>query len=172
MASYRVFELEDASDEKKATGDDLTVVYDGFSILALALPALYLLWHRLWLGLLLYIFVSALVIMAGQAIDPAIPFFLNLLVGLFLAFEAATFRADKLTQTGWREVDHVVAANSMEAEARALDRHLQRQKQKTIDRPMTEARPETPLRATASYKKQPPVIGSFPVRPRPAGRRP
>ncbi|MEO1066758.1 MAG: DUF2628 domain-containing protein, partial [Pseudomonadota bacterium] len=122
MATYRVFKFTDALPEAVENGDNIRIVRDGFSVLALVFPLLWLLWHRLWIGVLAYLVIAAAFIAVSELVNPLIGFALNSLFGLYLGFEATNWQTMTLTRNGWKEVDVVLASDGEEAEMRALGR--------------------------------------------------
>jgi hypothetical protein len=108
--------------ERPGSGGDVIAVASGFSWAAALVPVLWLLWHRLWLGLIGYVAFSILLGVAtelGQLADPA-----TLLIALAVSFlvgcMAADFRRWTLARRGWRLVGVVMAGSAAEAEERWL----------------------------------------------------
>ncbi|WP_306260665.1 DUF2628 domain-containing protein [Pararhizobium sp. IMCC21322] len=93
-------------------------VRDGFHIVALIAPPVWLLWYRQWLGLALYI--AALVVL-DFATDIASFWALsivNFLFGLGIALEASTLRRWRLSAKGWQLAGVVSAYDLEDAEER------------------------------------------------------
>jgi hypothetical protein len=98
-------------------------VRDGFHFWAFLLTPLWLLWHRLWLVLLIYLIA---IFAAGQAmryagVDPGGRFLVLLLVSLLIGLEASTLRRFTLARRGWRNVGVVGGTNAEAAERRFFD---------------------------------------------------
>ena len=97
-------------------------VRDGFSWAAFLVPALWLLWNRLWLGLLAFVIATAALAWGGAAIGldtlpaTAIAFLISLYVGL----EGGALRRWKLDRKGFEPVGVVGATSREEAERRAV----------------------------------------------------
>jgi hypothetical protein len=115
---------------EKAGLDDpearLAVVKDGFCWPALFIPALWLAYHRLWLGLVLYLAAAALLGLLSEAIGltGVAGFALSLGFAVFVAAEANDWRRRALERRGWRLVAFLPAADQSEAEWRYLARRL------------------------------------------------
>lgn len=154
MATYRVFEFPNALAQAVADGDNVRLVRDGFSVLALLFPVLWLLWHRLWLELVVYI----IFLTAFSLSQPVLGIVMNALLGLYVAFEGTNFLASKLTYHGWNEVDLVLAGNVEEAEARAFSRRTLPAKAPVHVKP--DARPVVSPPVRPLQKKRQ-VIGTF-----------
>ena len=166
MAAYRVFEFPNAMPEQVQDGRNVELIRDGFSFLVLLFPALWLLWNRVWFGFAIYVVFLLTFVLASELINPLIGFFLNSLLGFYLAFEGTNWRAKKYLKNGWQEVDVVLAGNYEEAEMRAFANRID---------DVVEEKPEPilPNRISQVLKRPPsktkPVIGSFPspsTRPR------
>jgi len=114
--------------ERPGNGGDVIAVASGFSWAAALLPLLWLLWHRLWLGLAGYIVFSILLGLAtewGEIADPAAGL-IALAVSFLIGCMAADFRRWTLARRGWRLAGVVMAGSAAEAEERWLrdpDRH-------------------------------------------------
>lgn len=93
-------------------------VRDGFHLVALLAPPVWLLWYRQWLGLALY--VSALIILDFSA-DFASYWSLsiiNTLFGIGIALEASTLRRWRLSARNWRMAGVVTGYDLQDAEER------------------------------------------------------
>ena len=166
MAAYRVFEFPNAMPEQVQDGRNVELIRDGFSFLVLFFPALWLLWNRVWFGFAIYVVFLLAFVLASELINPLIGFFLNSLLGLYLAFEGTNWRAKKYLSNGWQEVDVVLASNYEEAEMRAFanraDHGVEQMPEPVPSKPISQV-----LKRPLSKTK--PVIGSFPspsTRPR------
>ena len=90
--------------ERPGNGGDVIAVGSGFSWAAALVPVLWLLWHRLWLGLAGYVLFSILlgvVADLAQLADPATAL-IALAVGFLIGCMAADFRRWTLARRGWR----------------------------------------------------------------------
>jgi hypothetical protein len=103
-------------------------VRDGFYFWAFLLAPLWMLRHRLWLGLLFYVLAFAALqvalwaVGATGAVRTIVAFLLALLVGL----EAASLRRWTLARRGWRNVGIVVGDDLEAAERRFFDAWVKR----------------------------------------------
>ncbi|MEP3232062.1 MAG: DUF2628 domain-containing protein [Hyphomicrobiales bacterium] len=162
MAAYRVFEFPNAMPEQVQDGRNVELIRDGFSVLVLLFPVLWLLWNRVWLGFAIYVVFLLIFVLASELINPLIGFFLNSLLGLYLAFEGTNWRAKKYLRNGWQEVDVVLASNYEEAEMRAFAN-----RDDSVVHEVPEHQEQILSKRISQALKRPPsktksVIGSFP----------
>ncbi|WP_028034463.1 DUF2628 domain-containing protein [Chelativorans sp. J32] len=116
MASYLVLEPPGDRTDK---AEKALVIRDGFSLLALIMPLLWFLWHRMWLEALAFVAVALLLAGLGTLpgftmLAPLLSFFLYIFIGL----EAQALRVAALGRRGWQVWGVVEGANSDEAELR------------------------------------------------------
>lgn len=166
MATFRVFEFPNAMREKTISGENIRLIPDGFSFLALIFPFIWLFWHRLWLALGVYLVLVSLFVVMSDWINPFLGFFLNSLVGLYIGFEGNNWRTSKLVYNGWEEVDVILASNVLEAELRFFDRRSEN----TSAQDFSDDGPESTLSPSSAVRprrapQQRSVIGGFPVKP-------
>jgi|SRR5579872_4057425 len=130
-------------------------VRDGFYVWAFLLTWLWMLWHRLWLVLLIY-----LVAMAGIEyglhylnVGPGGIAVALLLVSFLIGLEGSTLRRFTLARRGWRHVGVVEGGNLEAAERRFFDA-------------WTRGRPPEPPRAVPPPLPRTPqpsdIVGLFP----------
>ncbi|MEK9970210.1 MAG: DUF2628 domain-containing protein [Ferrovibrio sp.] len=109
-----------------AGGDaDVLAIASGFRWLAAILPMLWLLWHRLWLGLALYVLFSILLGIAfalGDIAEPAATA-IGLAVSLLIGFGAADYRRWTLERRGWRLTAVLRADSARGAEELYIRQH-------------------------------------------------
>ncbi len=104
--------------------EEVRFISDGPSILALIVPALFLIWHRLWQALMVYVLVaSALALMASTASNPMLAL-LPALPGFFLMLQGRDLVRAKLEQTGWEEAAAIAADNEADAQLRFFSMDL------------------------------------------------
>ena len=117
MAQFVV--LEPASSASMDGAEKSVFVRDGFSILALILPVVWLLGNRLWFAAISVLGLTVLLGLAASAFDfvDAVPL-LSLLLSLFVALEGANWKIAKLRRQGYRECAAIEAGNLDEAEIR------------------------------------------------------
>jgi hypothetical protein len=120
MSVYTVHEPLLRGRETSPDPDRFVFVRDGFYFWAFVFSLLWLIWHRLWLALIGYIVVVA-VLEAGlralgvsnTALSVAV-----LLVSLLVGLEGSTLRRLKLARRGWKTVGVVSAVDLEDAERR------------------------------------------------------
>lgn len=109
------------------TGGDPQVVAvgNGFSWWAAIFPPLWLLRHRLWLGLIGYLLLSMIWGIALELGDIAEPATTVLALGLsfLIGAMAADYRRWTLARRGWRFVGVLRASDAQEAEERYIRGH-------------------------------------------------
>ncbi len=144
--------------------DAVQFVRDGFSIVALAVPFVWLAWHRLWIEAAL-VFAAALLIAAlgelypwALALSPLVT-----VLGIGVALEGGTLRAAALKRRGWSEAGIVDAAGMAEAEIRWFgDDAGAAQTQTQTQTPPPPASPSPPPFALPALQPRPetgPAIG-------------
>jgi hypothetical protein len=134
------------------------LVKDGFHWLALVFPFLWLLFHRIWWGLLGYVAAVIVIALLGKAVG--LPretiAVLELLVGLALAVFAHDLQSWQLARRGYQAVDVVTGRDREEAERRYFDRAL------SGGAPAETAGTPGPLARPSAPRPQPHVLGLFP----------
>ena len=151
-----------------AATDRFAFVRDGFHVWAALFGPLWLAWHRLWLALIGWIVVMAIIAvgMARLGAGGGTMFFVDVLMALLMGFEAASLQRWTLSRRNWRQIDIVVADDGEAAEWRFFDRRTAGHRgpeadPSTLDRgrppPMREAPDQT-------FSGPPPseIIGLFP----------
>lgn len=166
MASYRVFEFPGALPTRKAAGEDVRFVRDGFSFAALVFPSIWLLWHRLWMSFAFFVLLMASFIFVADTISPVLGVFLNALVGFYLGFEGTNLKSVKLKNAGWHEVDVIVASDEEEAEVRYFSNRLRTVSSDEVNAaPVTTATAQRFIKPFSSPSKNRQIIGGFPSSP-------
>src|SRR5258705_3461674 len=123
MAVYTVHEPPPMRFEQASDPERFDFVRDGFSFSAFVFGPLWMLWHRMWLGLLGYIGVSValelLLSLLGTTAAPRLVagFLLAILVGI----ESATLRRFTLGRRRWTNLGVIVADDLEAAERRFFD---------------------------------------------------
>ena len=136
-------------------------VRDGFSLWAFLTTVLWMLWHRMWLVLLIYIAVVAggETAMYYAGVPDFVLGIVGLLTSLLLGIEAGTLRRFTLASRGWKNIGIVSGDDQEDAERRFFDAWI--------------GAPTAPIEASSSSAKPPPgplprlqqgpgVIGLFP----------
>ena len=127
-----------------------------FSWAALFLGPLWLIWHALWLGLVLWLVLFFALSAAVVAFDLNRSLIAGAIVlpSLLLAFEATALRRRKLIHTGLREAGVVIAEDSEIAERRFFA---------AWEKEVAAPPPQVPLAAKPMPPMQPSsVLGLFP----------
>ncbi|HWL31096.1 MAG TPA: DUF2628 domain-containing protein [Xanthobacteraceae bacterium] len=122
MAVYTVHEPRPRRNGDAAPPERYAFVRDGFYLWAFLLGPLWMLWHRLWLVLGLYV-VAMGAIEAGMwalGLSGAVKFAVMVLIAILVGCEAGTLRRFGLRR--WTEHGIVVADDREEAERRFFDR--------------------------------------------------
>jgi Protein of unknown function (DUF2628) len=98
-------------------------VRDGFSWWAFLLTPLWMLRHRLWLALAIYLVVAAALDAGLRAIGASLPTLViaSLLISLLVGLEAGTLRRFKLARRHWRNIGVVTGDDLEDAERRFFD---------------------------------------------------
>ena len=112
--------------EGDASGEDVRLVREGFCFWAFLLHGLWLLYHRQWLGLLLFAPLYGCLIALGSSgmlPTPAIAA-LQLALQLWLGCVAHDLERMQLERYGYTLRDVVIAPSSLLAEQRYLDRSM------------------------------------------------
>lgn len=157
--------------------DRFAFVRDGFHFWAFVFGPLWLLAHRLWLALIGWIVVLAVVDFSMRALGAGgtAIFTANLLIALLMGFEAASLRRWTLSRGKWRQLDVVVADDEEAAERRFFDRWTAKRRGLANDQAAIDRGGPPPTRDLPgqSFSKPPPsdqndIIGLF---PQPGGSR-
>jgi hypothetical protein len=157
------------TDADMAATDRFVFVRDGFHFWAAVLGVVWLAWHRLWLALLGWIVVMAVIdfAMVRLGMTGGTILFADLLLALLLGFEAASLERWTLSRRNWRQLDIVVADDEEAAERRFFERWTASRRalgsdQSAIDRggpPPTRDIPGQPFSKPPSPSD---IIGLFP----------
>jgi Protein of unknown function (DUF2628) len=168
MPTYTVHapQLPRTTDALRAT-EQFVFVRDGFHFWAFVLAPLWLLLHRLWLALLIYI-VGYGVLGIGLALARApsnVQLIVALLVALLMGFEASSVWRWTLARRRWVTLGFVVAEDAETAERRFFA-EWQKHAADVPSPPQAEQKYAVPVRRGPPSPSD--VIGLF---PEPGGRR-
>ncbi|WP_350335756.1 DUF2628 domain-containing protein [Coralliovum pocilloporae] len=155
MAIYTVLARGSDLSDAEAFVDGSVFVKNGFSVLAAAFPALWLIWNRLWLELLAYGLALLGLYMLSGVMHPVGLVILHSLVVLYLALEATSLHTSALLRRGYKELGVVTGHDREECEARFLSHWFGQ-----LDHPATMA-----VKSSASTGRPVPsdgIIGLFP----------
>jgi hypothetical protein len=105
-----------ASAAERAEG--IVFVKDGFSWPGLFISLPWLLYHRLWLGTLIYVVISLAIGAAGAflPLNDGAGTLLGLIASLYVGFEGNDLRRRKLAKQGFTQVQGLSAKSLLEAE--------------------------------------------------------
>ena len=155
-----------------AAADSFAFVRDGFHFWAAIFGPLWLAWHRLWLALIGWVVVIAVVDVAmfRLGIGGTALFLVGILLALLMGFEAASLERWTLSRRNWRQLDIVVAKNREAAERRFFDQWTEKQRGLANDQPAVDRGAPPPTRDVPGlpFSKPPPssphgdIIGLFP----------
>ncbi len=165
MSVYTVHEPPLRASEAAPNPERFIFVRDGFYFWAFLFSALWMLWHRMWLILLVYVAVVAGIETALRYTGVSRPLlaFVGLLIALLVGIEAATLRRFKLARRGWKNVGVISGDNLEDAERRFFDAWVRRASgaspEPSAAPPAPPPPPSSPMPRTPSA---PDVIGLFP----------
>jgi len=163
MPTYTVHEPPPRKSESVADPERFAFVRDGFHFWAFVFGPLWLLAHRLWLVLLLYVVING-VINVGLAVVAApglLKFAVALAIALLMGFEAPSLRRWTLGRRRWKTLGFVVGDNLEMAERRFYGDWMNR-----TSTPATSPLSQPEPKYTTPVRRGPPtgsdVIGLFP----------
>jgi len=162
MSVYTVHEPPLRAADASADPQRFIFVRDGFYFWAFLLGPFWMIRHRLWLVLALYLVISIGIevgVRAAGGSDGAI-MLVGFLISLLVGFEAGTLRRFTLQRRGWRNVGTVSGGRQEEAELRFFDAWLRRPSLRPAAPPA--ANPDTPAMAPPPSSEGTGVIGLFP----------
>jgi hypothetical protein len=150
MATYTIHVKGDPAEAGLA--ERTVLVRDGFSFAALFFGPAWLLWHRLWLGLLIWLAAELAILLLGFFVLPGSRgvFLLGTLVSLALGFEGSQLRRRALGRRGYAFIDIATAPRQEAAERIFFERCI--------------SSPVTPVRSLSvpTVRTDPPMVGLFP----------
>jgi hypothetical protein len=123
MTVYTVHEPAPGRSESADDPERLVFVRDGFYFWAFLLGPLWMLWHRLWLVLLLYLVATTALQTALWALgmSATVKFTVGFLIALLVGVEAASLRRWTYARRRWSNLGLVVAPDLESAERRFFD---------------------------------------------------
>ncbi len=159
MSVYTVHEPPLRASDSAPDPERFAFVRDGFSFWAFVVPALWMLWHRMWLVLLIYLVtaggVEVVMYEAGAGTTNIV---VQILISLLIGIEAGTLRRFTLARRGWKNVGVVGGANLEEAERRFFDAWVREAPSRRAG--PTPRRPAVP--PIMPTPQSPEVVGLFP----------
>jgi hypothetical protein len=123
MSVYTVHQPPLRAAEASPDPERFVFVRDGFNFWAFLLAPLWMLWHRLWLVLLLYVVVTVGIqnAMLYAGVGAGGIGLAALLIAFLVGAEASTLRRFTLDRRGYRQVGVVGGSNAEAAERRFFD---------------------------------------------------
>ena len=113
-----------------AAADPMRFVFvrDGFYVWAFLLTPLWMLWHRLWLVLIGYVVLSAVIdgLLRFAGASTAVVVFAGILISLLIGLEAGPLRRLTLRRRRWRNAGLVSGYDLEDAERRFFDTWVRR----------------------------------------------
>ncbi|MBL8573245.1 MAG: DUF2628 domain-containing protein [Hyphomicrobiaceae bacterium] len=117
MAIYTVYSPPDT--DSVAGAERAVFIRDDFALFAFIAPVLWLLWHRMWLVLVLYLGLWTVAAFAAALTGNVVAFIVvTSLASLWLAIEARGLRGWTLLRRGWRLASLIDADDVDAAEIR------------------------------------------------------
>ena len=166
MSVYTVYEPPLRPVDSLSDPARFAFVRDGFSLWAFLTAALWMLWHRMWLVLLIYVIVAAGVDAAVRyaGVPSVVVAVVSILTSILIGIEAATLRRFTLTRRGWKDVGIVSGKNLEEAERRFYDAWVRK---RSVERaqpssPLSSAPPPAPQPRPPQSPQSSGVVGLFP----------
>ena len=166
MPVYTVHAPITAGADLRST-DRFVFVRDGFHFWAAVLGVIWLAWHRLWLALVGWIVVVAIVdiILLTLGIGRGTVFWVDILLAILLGFEASTLERWNFSRGRWRQLDIVVGDDRDAAERRFFERWAARRGAPAYDNYMVDRGAPPPTRDNGGHPPPLPhssIIGLFP----------
>jgi hypothetical protein len=163
MSVYTVHKPPLRATDALADTDRFVFVRDGFYWWAFLLTPLWMLRHRLWLILVLYLVLTAAVDLALRSVGASagLLVLVGVLISLLAGFEASTLRRFTLARRGWRNVGVVSGDDLEDAERRFFDAWV-RQTPARIVQVAPPPGPPAPQAAVPRTSAASGVIGLFP----------
>jgi hypothetical protein len=140
-------------------------VRDGFSFRAFLFAPLWMLWYRMWLVLVGYVVLSAVVETALVAVgaSPTDVVVVALLIALLIGLEASTLRRFTLSRRGWKNVGVISGDNLEDAERRFFETWLRElPAQRAVPMTLPPAPPSASAVPSPSAAQGSDVVGLFP----------
>ncbi|HKM88354.1 MAG TPA: DUF2628 domain-containing protein [Xanthobacteraceae bacterium] len=162
MSVYTVHEPPLRAADAATDPERFAFVRDGFSVWAFLLATLWMLWHRMWLVLLIYVaaVVGVETVLRYAGVPGPVLGIVALLISLLVGIEAATLRRFTLARRGWKNVGIVSAHDLEDAERRFFGGWVRAAPAQRVE-PSTAPR-NSPPTPPPRMPQPPDVIGLFP----------
>ncbi len=165
MTVYAVYEPPSEATDLESRADGLVFVKEGFSWGALLVPAIWLIYRRMWLELIAFIALLALLgwLFGGSGAGKTIFGWVALAITVLFAFEANDLRGAALERRGYRTAGLAAGSDRDSAELSFFRSWLPEQAKETR-RPAVPRRPGPPPESGGKPSGEgEEVIGSFPA---------
>ncbi len=163
MKTWLVFEPAEGG-KNSETAEKIVFLREKFSWPALFFTPLWLLWHKLWLGFVLWLVAMFVLGIAARLLGlaPNATALLLWLPSLLIAFEASELRRRKLMRKKYREAGIVVGEEIEDAEQRFFENWVQAASSETSVKTPPSAPVRNPVPSNAPLSQRGGVIGLFP----------
>ena len=122
MATYTVH-LPPAGQPERTALERVRFIKDAGSLPALVFPALWLLFQRLWYGLVVYLLIALCFAILSRVVGNQALNLLSILPAIYLFLEGGELVRARLVRSGWRFAGVVEAGSLAEAEERWFKAH-------------------------------------------------
>lgn len=116
MAVFEIYTKSDEQGLKTEQDRQVHLVKTSASLVALILPLIWLLWHRLWFYFAIFVLFNILIFGLGTTKYSIFLWPVYLLPNLYLYFEGPNLLAGKHIENGYQLIDVIIADNREEAE--------------------------------------------------------
>jgi hypothetical protein len=164
MSIYTVHQPPLSAADPLTAAERFAFVRDGFSFWAFVAAAPWMLWHRMWLVLLIYVAAAVGIdkAMYYAGVPVAIIIVVGLLGSVLIGIEASTLRRFALDSGGWEKIGIVSGHDREDAEQRFFHAWLRTALAKPTKPPEPSASASYPAPSAARMPQSPDVIGLFP----------
>jgi hypothetical protein len=161
MSVFTVHEPPPRAADALADPQRFVFVRDGFYFWAFLLTPFWMIRHRLWLVLVLYLVMSVVVDAVLRVFGASLTVIAlaGILISLLVGLEAGTLRRSTLARRGWREVGTVSGDRAESAELRFFDTRL---RQTPTQNSARAPKPTVPPAQSPQRPEAPGVTGLFP----------
>ncbi len=162
MTVYSVYEPPVPATDVIARADRLAFVREGFSWVALLVPLLWLVYHRMWIEfvVLLLVYIGLQLAFGSDAQGQALTAWAGLAISVLFAFEANDLRTASLERRGYRLAGVASGRDRVDAERSFFVKWLPEQERAASITPPP--RRETAARTPLPREEGEEVIGLFP----------
>ena len=164
MTLYSVYEPPGAARDPEDRADSLVFVKEGFSWPALLVPGIWLLYQRMWLELIAFLFFFGLLAWVFGSSDQgqALLGWTSVALIVLFAFEANNLRRATLERRGYKQVGAAVGSGRDAAELTFFQSWLPQQEKGRLREPAPARPSNTDVPAPKESGEAGGVIGLFP----------